>query len=363
MPRDDQSAELLTDATRAKRPRLTDIDRAKGLAIALVVLGHVVAREPPVTHAHWVVPAKEWIYSFHMPFFMFLSGFVMFLTYKPVQNARDYGKYVWNRFWRLMPAYILFAFLVFGAKLYAQRTGLHVDNPVTAEDALNIFIRPLETGSQFLWYIYVLFLYYATVPLLARIVNYRIIILLPFAFALYFVPASTRGSGVETAGVSLFAINRFLEYLSFFLLGAYVSTRYQEYVRLLDKVRWIVIALFVAASCIYLYLEIALAIEHPIPKVVMGLISIPALHALVRTAAASRMGFLAFLGGYTFSIYLMNTLAIGGTKAVLLKALGTWEGANFYIFLPALLLAGIYIPVLIKVYVFKRIPPLDKITA
>ena len=57
--------------------RIQYIDRLKGLAILLVVIGHLMAF---CTHGERN-PIYEVICSFHMPLFMFLSGLV--LTYTP----------------------------------------------------------------------------------------------------------------------------------------------------------------------------------------------------------------------------------------------------------------------------------------
>ena len=53
--------------------RRSDIDIAKGFALFLVVLGHVV------TMHHTIF---RWIYAFHMPAFFFLSG----MTFRPEKS-------------------------------------------------------------------------------------------------------------------------------------------------------------------------------------------------------------------------------------------------------------------------------------
>lgn len=51
--------------------RIPEIDLFKGIAILLVVCGHVVLKNwPGALDTH---PVYTWIYSFHMPFF-FLSA-------------------------------------------------------------------------------------------------------------------------------------------------------------------------------------------------------------------------------------------------------------------------------------------------
>ena len=59
--------------------RLSEVDTAKGLAIALVVFGHLVARDLKPRGNDWWLVFHEHLYSFHMAFFFFLSGYVFFL--------------------------------------------------------------------------------------------------------------------------------------------------------------------------------------------------------------------------------------------------------------------------------------------
>lgn len=62
--------------------RIQYIDRLKGLAILLVVIGHLMA----FCSAGERNPIYEVVCSFHMPLFMFLSGLVMTHT-PPVASA------------------------------------------------------------------------------------------------------------------------------------------------------------------------------------------------------------------------------------------------------------------------------------
>ena len=59
----------------AKPPRNHHIDALKGVAIMLVVLGHSIQATVPNMDTNWLFC---WIYSFHMPLFMFLSGYIAF---------------------------------------------------------------------------------------------------------------------------------------------------------------------------------------------------------------------------------------------------------------------------------------------
>ena len=55
------------------KTRLEYLDAAKGLGILLVILGHIYAWNPNINRKILVT----WIYSFHMPLFFILSGYLI----------------------------------------------------------------------------------------------------------------------------------------------------------------------------------------------------------------------------------------------------------------------------------------------
>lgn len=62
---------------------------------------------------------------------------------------------------------------------------------------------------------------------------------------------------------------------------------------------------------------------------------------------------LKMLGKYTMVIYLMNTLCMGATTAILLKFVSL-TGPNFTVFLPVLVCIGLFVPIGIKKLFFDR---------
>jgi fucose 4-O-acetylase-like acetyltransferase len=119
------SYEYLHPSARSGGSRLTEIDRAKGLAILLVVVGHLVAGDPPKGNA-WFEQLVTIIYSFHMPFFMYLSGFVMLYTFRGLDTKRSYLDYSFGKFKRLAPGFFCFAIIILTGKLLASQV-VHVD--------------------------------------------------------------------------------------------------------------------------------------------------------------------------------------------------------------------------------------------
>lgn len=59
--------------------RLDYIDKLRGFAILLVVMGHLYLPYTAQGNSH---PVAEMIYSFHMPLFFFISGYLCEITHK-----------------------------------------------------------------------------------------------------------------------------------------------------------------------------------------------------------------------------------------------------------------------------------------
>ncbi|MBL8892323.1 MAG: acyltransferase [Planctomycetaceae bacterium] len=306
--------------------RLDDIDKLKGLAIFLVVVGHIVAREAPADN-QWYLVLKDTIYRFHMPLFMFLSGLILAYSRRPIGNLQEYFRYVVGKFNRLMPAYLLFSLVVFSGKMLAGQF-LHVDNaPESWLSYFDVVLNPLGSYCAFLWYIQVLFLFYAIMPLGYYLTGQRLQYLLPFCLILHFVPLPAF-LGLSSVG----------EYAFVFCLGCLAGDHYTSYTSWIKRFGVVLVIPFVAALLV--------ATAWGVPKLLLGVLSIPACHVVMGLWTKDRWHVWSTLGNYTFPIYLMNTIFIGIAKAVLFKV-ATWDGPNFYWFAPILLASGVIGPILI----------------
>src|SRR3984957_20836432 len=149
------------------RPRLDDIDSAKGLAIVLVVLGHLVGGDGGSLPKdfYWYVLINRAIYEFHMPFFMFLSGYIFLYTYTPIRTVRDYGHYAVRKFWRFGPPFLLFGGLMIAGKVIGQHY-LRVNSPPESfwQGFEGILIRPMASHAASLWYVYALLVFQFLLP-------------------------------------------------------------------------------------------------------------------------------------------------------------------------------------------------------
>lgn len=111
--------------------RIEYVDIAKGIAIMLVVMGHVLQFDMAGANRNVVF---SFIYSFHMPLFMSLSGYVVGIGYP--QKKRGYRETLIRRFNQLAVPYFVWGLIImpiFGAYHTWEQWSLH---------AQHVFLNP-----------------------------------------------------------------------------------------------------------------------------------------------------------------------------------------------------------------------------
>lgn len=134
--------------------RIITLDIAKAICIILVVIGHYIPDNSPT----WYVLLNRAIYSFHMPLFMFASGYIYIATKKDV----NYSTFLLKKVKRLMLPYLITSVIIISIKLLTQGN-MSVDNPATSFSFIRMLYYP-EAG-YFLWFIWALWWIFVLVPL------------------------------------------------------------------------------------------------------------------------------------------------------------------------------------------------------
>jgi len=327
--------------------RRSDIDRAKGLAILLVVFGHIVARADPAG-VHWYEPLRRAVYAFHMPFFLYLSGMVA--VYAGVFTApAGWTHMALARARRLLVPFLAMGVLTVAGKCLAARV-MFVDNAPAGfwRGMLDLVWHTADSPALSIWYLFVLFVLSVAAPILVWADAGRLRLILAAGVVLYAVPLP--------AYLYLDHIGR---YALFFALGATAARSGEAWTALIDlHWRWLG-ALFALALGVIGGFGAGWP-EAP-ELLLVGALSMPVLHGLVRNSALCSGPVLLWLGRYCFMIYLFNTLFIGLAKGLVLHA-ASWDGANFLPAAMALMLAGTLGPVALKRLVFRRSKILDRFT-
>jgi fucose 4-O-acetylase-like acetyltransferase len=327
------------------RGRRLDLDRGKGVAILLVVIGHIVAAAPPIG-AEWYDTLRYAIYRFHMPFFFYLSGYVVWLSGALRTPDAEMPRFAARRARRLLLPFLLLGVAVLLGKLAAGRF-VHVDNlPAGLLGGLrDLVVTTEDSPATFIWFLWVLFLCSIAAPPAWRRIGTAGLLAAGFLIMTVELPP-------------LFYLDRFARHALFFAVGIAVAEREAT---LLPRFAghlplwWTLFAATLAAA-------LAGWLPGDWSFFACGLAAIPALHGLMLSAVMRSQHWALTLGRFTMSIYLFNVIAIGVVKAALLKLGVPWTAPGFWIHAPALTAAGLLLPILGKRLVLRRIPALDRMT-
>ena len=328
--------------------RRLDIDRAKGLGIVLVVFGHLAAKSRPLGN-DWFGYAQTAVYQFHMPFFMYLSGYVGMLVGAFAIRGAQWPALVVSRARRLLVPFVGFGLLLTFGKMLAVGV-IHVDHPPesVATALLGLFWYTDHSPAISVWYIGVLFVFSVITPVLFWLAGSRLWPLALLGLVVIWLPVPP-----------VFFADKMAAFYIFFILGAICASFGDRWTDMVDRVSFAILPLFVAT--VFLAVTYFDEIPQPVRLLACGVLSIPALHGLVRQSWLAGSKSLLHLGVFSFVIYLLNTPFIGLTKGLMLKAM-PWDGRNFLIYLPLLMFAGLYGPILLKKSVFRHVPSLDRLT-
>ena len=338
-----QDSDDSTQSSASASRRVSEIDTAKGIGIALVVFGHMVARDVKPLGNDWWIVWHEHLYSFHMAFFFFLSGYVFFL-----QPSDQWAGRLHKSAAKLLPAYVLFSLIVYLAKAATVHV-LHVDRPVRnlSHEVLLMLAYPTEGFAQFLWFIVTLLMIMALMTALRSWIIRHLAAALVFFFALHVL-------SVADHVTDFLALQQLTRYAIFFLLAALCHRKPHVWALMTSRFGWLFVATFVVAL---------IALPDRWQPTVAGFLSVPALVAVAlwvdRWPPLRRP--LQYLGRNTLTIYLMNSLAMGLVRGIVLQVWG-WDGWHFFVVAPVLLTAGLLLPILAQRWLFSRWRWTDRIT-
>lgn len=225
-------------ASGASRERLVVIDMMVGLAMVLVVLGHMsVGFEP-----RWYSEGLHlWIYTFHMEMFVFLSAFLIRYTYKGVHSLLEYGQYIWRKFKKFFLWFLIIGMAV--SLLACVVKGYDCNGRYLWESLKTMLVYPRHSEAAFLWYIYVLFGFYIISPLFFKPPQWVRVLLCVGALLLTMVNGST-----------LLCSHEFCQYTFFYCLGV-LCAEWIEEIKGVKGWMWGMLAVPFVAYSVWLFSE------------------------------------------------------------------------------------------------------------
>lgn len=196
------------------------IDNIKGLLIFLVVLGHILSLEFRQSNFASAVLYSV-IYSFHMPCFVFLSGYL-------VKN-----KLASNNYYKT--SHMLLIYYSFGYLLVLATTSLLSGKLIV----LNPFTPPIA-----LWYLLTLFIMRVLAPWL---VSVKLIV--PWCIILSLISGLTRCIGGE------FSLSRTICLMPYFVIGLLIDDDVLNRIRnAKNNIRILIVSIGVVVETLFVYL-------------------------------------------------------------------------------------------------------------
>lgn len=308
------------------------LDIARGLCIILVVVGHYIPESAP----SWYVAINKAIYAFHMPAFMFISGYVYLLSLK----KDSYVTFLAKKFKRLLIPYFVVSTIVISLKILSQ-SHMYVQNPVGLEAYLRMFYLP-EAG-YFLWFIFALWWMFVVIGL-ARTRKLRTA-LLCISIILYFLPVRFP---------DVFCLEQFRKMFVFFMSGVAIRDYFPM---LLEKIQTATAWLFVCIMAIteILYLN-ATSIGQAATLLVAfaGIAGVICISRLAERKYANKCKWLLAISSGSYIIYLLHTTFMGGAKSIL-AMMSSVEGDGFFaISALAICATGVVFPLLLDIFLIRK---------
>ena len=305
------------------------VDVARAIAIILVVIGHYRPSYAP----GWYSGVIDVIYLFHMPLFMFLSGFIY-----AAQNSKvkSYGKFVWDKVKRLMVPYFAISILVISLKLIGS-SFLKVAHEVSFGSLLEIFYLP--AAGFYLWFCWALFLIFAIVHLLKTRIAYIVAFVVSLPLSIYIDQA-------QIAVTEVFAFNMVIRMLPIFLLGVLAGEYKETFQKMFRYPKSVAIVGYGAMLCSWKL--------NVYPGVLAPITGIVATWALSEVVSGSKRKVLCYLKGRlmhiaaaAYTIFLLHTTFEGFTTSLCGKLFGESVLASnvyFVVFALLIILCGVVCP-------------------
>lgn len=314
-----------------ERKHFYAIEIVRAIAIILVVIGHYSPDNAPL----WYDSLLKFIYSFHMPVFLFISGFIYIATKKD----ESYLSFLSKKVKRLLIPYFSTSVIIISIKLFSQGNA-YLENPVTLNSYFEIFYLP--AAGYFLWFIIALWWMFVITPLFKTRKQRFYLFLISIIIAyLPFEPTH------------ILCVNEFKRMFIYFMLGATVYD-YKEYLNsIINRFSNSFIPLIFFIVFEYLYLtNICNQMEYLLPF--LGIIVTMQLANYITHLNSTKFkNVLFYIASSSYIIYLFHTTFEGFGKSIVVKAGLSNNDLSFIACALFVIFLGVLGPIILH-YILKR---------
>lgn len=330
--------------------------------IILVVIGHA--------NISWsennpLYIFRDWIYSYHMPLFIFISGYLLQYTLQEkeisINNlvSSNYWNFVFQKAKRLLLPYVFISSLVFFPKVYFSYYALRPING-SINEWIHMLIYPWDNVIAIYWFLPTLFI--ITIICILIIWLFRKFNLPQLS---YFIITIMLLLNIYNPlrGFLLFNLEGVIHYSLYFILGIYYCQFQQQINKVLYIKSHIMLVATFFVSIILLSYHTANP-PHPIPlrhpDIYYIIAIIKAVNGIIMSISLGYLyiekdwSYFKHLYGSSSAIYLFSWFPQVISQQILIKLISIpWQMATFLA-----IITGIYIPF----YIYKMLLYLKKNT-
>ncbi|MFC1474932.1 acyltransferase family protein [bacterium] len=307
------------------RERLAEITNIYAFGVVLVVLGHAfpsmhIEGDPSVDISYLMY---KLVYSFHMPLFFFVSGFIFTHTRK---GEIHYSSFILKKAKRLLIPYFFLNTVVFPLKVlisgHAQRSvGFNFT------DYMKIFTNPPQATIMVLWFLPTLFMIFLVAPFLRKALPGRAAFLVTAVLLLINLLNPVKE-------IKFLYITGVAEYILFFWLGC-LFYHYRDRV----KGAWPPVSAavsFLLLLAIFLYRR-----KDPTFDLVRALCGIWASYHFIVYYTKKGWKLLSPFDGYTYQVFLLQWFPLVFLRVVMYEKLHL----NFFLVMILMIFGGLFVPI------------------
>jgi len=313
--------------------------------ILLVVLGHSGFEEPKIMQELYGL--HSWIYSFHMPLFFMISGYLFSLTNKSFVDI-DPCKFMWKKVLRLLVPYVTIGAVVYVIKL-AFSSLSHASREFTLGNFFYMFVAPGDPNSTmgYLWYIITLFVVFAVVVAICKMrVNLKRPLICMLTMLLFWM------IDLYMPTIRLFNLKPVVHFTPYFVMGILLRAYDENIVGLINKYAFVNTFFFGALTAVLTIYELPTPSFYTfIIRCLIGVFFSMSLCSLMLKSERVA-GLLLPFSKYTYSIYILSWFGQYAAKIACINILHL----HWAIAVVAMFVCGIVVPWLVDRIVDKCKP-------
>ena len=315
------------DFVKKSKKRIEWVDYIKAFACLLVVIGHLIQslQKAGIDNYESITSYINWfIYLFHMPLFMCMSGF-LYCNKKQPFSWNNYKKFEIKKIINLaIPYFTFYLVYVIVNMLFSSS----VNSPKSINDIIAIFNNPISPY----WFLYALLSIFIVIPLIEKVLKNN-----KKSIFVFFVCLKITCIFIQTP---IYFFNQIMAYGIYFYFGIFINEIIKN--KNIKNIIFNICIYIIMSIIVYCYRK---SIDEYIKSFLNIFFAIDGIVICVQVFYnIDKCRWFNKFKKYTFQIFVLHTIFAAGVRIVLLKIGIT----NYFIHFTFGLLASIYIPVLVS---------------